>query len=56
MSEKEMLEKIERLQQEVKHCRNELCLKCGSYKEAYLGACDGCRFRHGGEWEADLDE
>ena len=26
-------------------CRNELCLKCGDYKQRHLGACDGCRWR-----------
>ena len=25
--------------------RNELCLKCGAYKERHIGACDGCRWR-----------
>ena len=24
--------------------RNELCYKCGNYKEAHNGACDGCRW------------
>ena len=43
------------LQSELKNCRNELCLKCGSYREAHLGACDGCRYRHGGEWEKEMD-
>ena len=23
--------------------RNELCLKCGRYREAHNGPCDGCR-------------
>ena len=23
-------------------CVNELCLRCGDYKRAHLGACDGC--------------
>lgn len=27
-------------------CRNELCLRCGQYKTAHLGSCDGCRWRH----------
>lgn len=27
-------------------CRNELCLKCGEYKNAHKGACDGCRWKH----------
>lgn len=52
----EMLAKIERLKNEVKNCRNELCLKCGNYHEAHNGACDDCRYRHGGEWSVDLDE
>lgn len=25
-------------------CRNELCMKCGRYREKHLGACDGCRW------------
>ena len=25
-------------------CVNELCLKCGSYREEHNGACDGCRW------------
>ena len=56
MNEQELKDKIRRLQSEVMHCWNELCLKCGSYKEAHRGACNDCRYRHGGEWEADLDE
>lgn len=52
----EELMKIKRLQRELNNARNELCLKCGQYENAHLGACDGCRYRHGGEWSADLDE
>ena len=52
---KRLNSKIDRLQKEVRHCRNELCQKCGNYKYEYIGACDGCRFAHGGEWERDLD-
>ena len=33
------------LHRELKDCRNELCLRCGSYKQAHLGACDGCKWR-----------
>ena len=47
--------KVDRLQSELKNCRNELCLKCGRYKEAHIGACDDCRYRHGGEWSVVLD-
>ena len=25
-------------------CKNELCERCGKYKESHLGACDGCRW------------
>ena len=30
---------------DVRNMRNELCLHCGKYKEAYLGVCDGCQFK-----------
>ena len=56
MSEQELKDKIQRLQREVMWARNELCLKCGKYKEAHKGACDDCRFRRGGEWSVDLHE
>ena len=26
-------------------CRNELCEKCGKYKESHNGACDGCKWK-----------
>lgn len=26
--------------------RNELCCKCGKYRDAHNGACDGCRWRN----------
>ena len=25
--------------------RNELCCKCGNYREAHNGECDGCRWK-----------
>ena len=56
MNEQELKDKIRRLQSELKNCRNEFCLKCGNYHLSYAGACDDCRYMHGGEWEADLDE
>ena len=36
----------ERLEAEsnFRDCVNELCLKCGSYREEHNGACDGCRW------------
>ena len=53
---KEMKDKIKRLQRELRHARNELCLKCGQYKQSHLGACNDCKYRNGGEWEADVYE
>ena len=37
------------MQAELLNCRNELCLRCGNYKEAHNGACDGCRYKEMGE-------
>ena len=51
-----IINKCMNLQSELKNCRNELCLKCGNYREAHNGACDGCRYRKGGEWEDGLNE
>ena len=25
--------------------KNELCFKCGNYRDAHNGACDGCRWK-----------
>lgn len=30
---------------DIQTMRNELCQLCGKYKQAHLGACDGCRWR-----------
>lgn len=27
--------------------KNELCWRCGKYKDQHLGACDGCKWRPG---------
>ena len=40
----------ERLKILCKDAANELCLKCGVYKQEHLGYCNGCRWqpiRHG---------
>lgn len=31
---------------DLRDCVNELCLKCGSYRQEHLGACDGCRWKN----------
>ena len=46
----DMLVEIENLKAELHDCVNELCLRCGQYRQEHLGACDGCRWkavRHG---------
>lgn len=40
-----LIEETERLRRDLKDCRNELCMRCGQYKQRHLGACDGCRWR-----------
>lgn len=45
---------VNNLRIELKNCRNELCIKCGKYHDVYNGACDGCRYRHDGEWGESL--
>jgi ribosomal protein L32 len=38
-------ENMKRLQDELKLCINELCLRCGAYKGRHQGACDHCRWK-----------
>ena len=33
------------LKKELHEAKNELCCKCGNYREAHNGACDGCRWK-----------
>lgn len=40
--------RVESLKADLKDCRNELCLRCGQYKTAHLGSCDGCRWKERG--------
>lgn len=40
----EAADAIERLETDLKDCRNELCLKCGQYQTKHLGSCNGCRW------------
>ena len=36
---------ITNTESDLRDCVNELCLKCGCYREAHLGACNGCRWK-----------
>ena len=40
----EAADRIEAQAKEIEALRNELCYKCGNYREAHNGACDGCRW------------
>lgn len=33
------------IESDLRDCVNELCLKCGNYREQHLGACNGCRWK-----------
>ena len=33
------------IESDLHDCVNELCYKCGQYKTAHLGSCDGCRLK-----------
>ena len=35
---------VDMIETDLKDCVNELCLRCGQYKEAHKGACDECRW------------
>ena len=32
------------MKKELHEAKNELCFKCGNYRDAYNGACNGCRW------------
>lgn len=36
---------IEKYKRQLNDCVNELCYRCGDYKEEYLGRCNGCKWR-----------
>ena len=40
-----MVRERDKVKSDLKDCRNELCLRCGDYKQRHLGACDGCRWK-----------
>ena len=42
---RESADLIESLQAQLADARNELCQKCGTYKYAHKGACDGCKWK-----------
>ena len=36
---------IEKYKRQLKDCVNELCSRCGRYRNEHLGACDGCKWK-----------
>jgi hypothetical protein len=36
---------VDGTESDLKDCVNELCLKCGRYREEHLGACSDCRWK-----------
>ena len=45
--DRQMVEILELREQsaQLSNARNELCQRCGRYREAHKGACDGCRWK-----------
>ena len=41
----ELKNELHEAKSELNAMRNGLCFKCGNYREAHNGACDGCRWR-----------
>ena len=41
----ELKKQLHEAKSELNAMRNELCCKCGNYREAHNGACDGCRWK-----------
>ena len=41
----EVRKQLHEAKSELAAMRNELCCKCGKYREAHNGACDGCRWK-----------
>jgi len=39
------IELIKKIDIKNKDMHNELCLKCGNYRNAYRRSCDGCRWK-----------
>ena len=39
-----MMAERDRLDSDLRDCKNELCLLCGRYKTRHNGSCDGCRW------------
>ena len=52
----ELKKQLHEAKSELGAMRNELCCKCGKYRDAHNGACDGCRWEKavlkGGESDA----
>ena len=38
------------VEKELTDCVNELCLKCGAYRNEHLGVCDHCRWKETKDW------
>lgn len=52
--ERDMLRKQnDRLMVSLKSLANENCERCGKYKNAHLGSCDGCKWKDVKNWEVD---
>lgn len=37
--------RLAEIQRSARNARNELCQRCGKYRESHNGACDGCKWK-----------
>jgi len=51
-----LLSQLAASQRRAQDARNELCQRCGRYKEAHKGACDGCRWKENSDGFEELLE
>lgn len=40
-----ILQKVDTALVDLKDCKNELCWRCGEYKQQHNGACNWCRWK-----------
>jgi hypothetical protein len=40
-----ILQKVDTALVDLKDCKNELCWRCGEYKQRHNGACNWCRWK-----------
>lgn len=50
---KMLREQNDRLMVSLRDCANDLCQKCGKYRNEHLGVCEGCKWKEVKHWDSD---